>query len=448
LVPCFQHPATLLRIARSNAQQPVNLFPLRTAVQQGTCVVQSPSTPAVFDATRMRRYSILIIAIFLLSAVVLVASSHDMIDPQGKPLGYDFITFWGASDLTLHGKPEAAFDAAQTLAAQKKAIGDTTVSFFWHYPPTFQLLVTPLALAPYIVFYLLFISLGFAAYLFALRPLLNQPHPLLLLAAFPPTLLCLYHGQNSVYSAALLGCAVWLSEKSGRRALLAGACVGLLAYKPQLGILAPLAFAAAGQWRLFATAAITAIAFAGLATLVFGVGLWSTFLGNFPFVQTLIEDQVLPWRKMPSIWVFARGFGLPTTAAYVLQAISALAAAGVTIYVWRRCGMTRLSWAVLVSATLLVPHYVFDYELTLLAIPCAILASDMAERGASRREKGVLLAIFAIAGATAPITGLIQVQIGFPLLAATLWLTTRRALLGAKPLAPILPIWRRRERPA
>src|SRR5690242_6919700 len=126
----------------------------------GTSVAQpsDSQTPAVFDATRMRRYPMLIIAIYVVAAIVLVATSHDMIDPLGKPLGYDFITFWGASDLTLHGKPQAAFDAAQSLAAQQKAIAETYVEFYWHYPPTFQLVAAPLALLPYALSYLIFIG--------------------------------------------------------------------------------------------------------------------------------------------------------------------------------------------------------------------------------------------------------------------------------------------------
>jgi alpha-1,2-mannosyltransferase len=385
----------------------------------------------LFDARRMRDYPMMVLAIFLLAAIGLVWTSASLVDATGKPLGYDFITFWAASDLTLQGRPEAAFDHAQALAVQQTAVTGSEVVFFWHYPPTFQLLAAPLAFLPYLPSYLAFAALGYAAYLFALRPLVRQPRPLLLLAAFPAAVFCFYHGQNSTYSAALLGCAVWLSERKDRKALLAGVCIGLLAYKPQLGVLAPLAFAAAGQWRLFAVAAVTSLGFCAIATLVLGPGLWMVFASNFPFVKELVETGALPWAKMPSAWVFARMLGAPETAAYVLQGLVALTAAGVVAFVWRTCGMTRLSWAVLISATLMVPHYLFDYELTLLAIPCAILASDMAERGATRAEKLTLLAVVALCGFIAPLTSAAHVQVGFPMLAAILWLSARRALAAA-----------------
>ena len=388
----------------------------------------------------MFRYPVMVLVIFAFSAVALVATSRDMVDFRGKPLGYDFITFWGASKLTLEGQPEAAFDPASTLAAQASAVAGSEVDFFWHYPPTFQLVAAPLSLLPYPIAYLAFVLAGFTAYLLMLRPLMRQPHPGLLLAAFPAALICVYHGQNSLFSAALIGGAVWLADRGARGQLLAGLCIGLLAYKPQLGILLPFALAAAGQWRMFAAAAVATLVFIGAATLAFGSELWVTFLDNLPFVQTLVESGALPWDKIPSAWVFLRMLGAPQDATYAIHIASALCAAGLAIYVWRRCGMTRLSWSVLIVATLMIPHYVFDYELTLLAVPIAILMSDMAERGATRTEKLALLGVIALSGATAPITGAIHVQVGYPLLLCMLWLTTTRALKAAgADIKPLLP---------
>ena len=104
----------------------------------------APAGP-LFDRQRMFHYPLIILAVFALGAVLLVATSRDMIDFRGKPLGYDFITFWGASDLTLEGRATDAFDPAEALKAQQKAVQGSEVDFFWHYPPTFQLVAAPLA---------------------------------------------------------------------------------------------------------------------------------------------------------------------------------------------------------------------------------------------------------------------------------------------------------------
>lgn len=384
--------------------------------------------PALFDRERMLNYPRIVVALFIASAILLVAMSHDGLDLKDRPLGYDFITFWGASELTLEGRPEAAFDMVQSHEAQQKAIPASRSVYLWHYPPTFQLLAAPLALMPYPVAFFVFIGLGFAAYLYACRPLLDQPHPYWLLAAFPPALLCIYHGQNSLYTAALFAGAILASERRARGALWSGLFIGLLAFKPQLGLLIPLALMAAGQWRIFLAAAAATLAFAGLATAVFGIGLWQAFFDNLPLVRMIFEDGSLPWAKIPSAWVFFRYLGVSADISYILQALTALGAAATVIVVWRRVGMTRGSWAVLVTAGLLVPPYIFDYEMALLAVPFAILMSDMAERGAGKGEKWLLLALIVGLPFASFLAQASHFQFGFPLLVASLWLTVRRAL--------------------
>jgi arabinofuranan 3-O-arabinosyltransferase len=42
--------------------------------------------------------------------------------------------------------------------------------------------------------------------------------------------------------------------------VLAGICLGLLTYKPQFGLLFPIALIAVGHWRVFVSASVTAIA--------------------------------------------------------------------------------------------------------------------------------------------------------------------------------------------
>ncbi len=53
-------------------------------------------------------------------------------------------------------------------------------------------------------------------------------------------------GQNSTWTAALSGSGLSLLE---RRPLLAGGLLGLLIYKPQLGLLIPVALLAGRHWR-------------------------------------------------------------------------------------------------------------------------------------------------------------------------------------------------------
>lgn len=390
------------------------------------------ATP-LFDPQRMRVYPRIVVALYAAVAIGLFMWSKSWLDMWGKPLGYDFITFWSASYLTLRGHAADAFNAKEIFLAQRVATPGETI-FLWHYPPTFQLLSAPLSLMPYIVSYLAFIGATLAAFVLTTRRLLGNSEAVWLLLASPAVYICVLHGQNSFLSAAIFASAILLIEK---RPVMAGICLGLLAYKPQLGILLPLALALAGQWRVFFATAATALAFAGISTLVFGIDLWVAFFKDGAVVRQIMENGFLPWEKMPSAFIFFRLLGVPQGVAYGLQAVTAIAAAASVAVVWRRFGATRLSFAVLIVATMLVPPYIFDYEFAILVVPLAILANDMIVRGASRFEKITLLILYVVPIHVAPATEATHLQIGFLALAAALALAVRRVYSAAlEPLAP------------
>lgn len=379
----------------------------------------------LFDPERLRVYPRMALVFYVLVAAGVVATAKAGIDLFGKPLGYDFITFWSAGYLTLKGHAADAFDVHRIYLAQRVAVPAGDSIFLWHYPPTYQLLVAPLALLPYYVSYLVFTGTTLAAYALTLSRLLRQKEAILLLVAFPGAFICAFHGQNSFLTAALFaGAALTIEKRPG----LAGLLLGLLAFKPQLALFVPLALLAAGQWRAFFAAGATAFLFSALATFVFGVDLWIVFLKNATLVREIMQDGFLPWGKMPSAFIFLRLLGLPEWFAYGAQALTALAAGACVVLVWHRRGPTPLAFAVLVAAALIALPYVFDYEFALLAVPLAVLATDMAERGAGRNEKIALVALYALPAVVASVANTTHIQIGFPLLAAALAMSVRRAL--------------------
>ena len=98
---------------------------------------------------------------------------------------------------------------------------------------------------------------SFAAYLATMRAILPRPETLLVAAAFPAVFVNVGHGQNGFLTAALLGGALhWLD----RRPWLAGVLIGCLAYKPQFGVLIPIALLAADDGTRSAAAIATVAA--------------------------------------------------------------------------------------------------------------------------------------------------------------------------------------------
>jgi hypothetical protein len=352
---------------------------------------------ALVTAERLRVYPLILLAAYAVAAVGWVLMSADGIDPGGKPLGYDFITFYAAAVLALEGRAVEAFSPATILAAQQAAVPANRMLFLWHYPPTFHLVVTPLGLLPYGLAFLAFAILNVGALLALVRHVADHRLALLLAIAFPALFINTFHGQNGALNAALFGFGLLLLE---RRPILAGVLIGLLAYKPHLGLLIPFALAAAGYWRSFGAAAATVLAFCGLATLAFGWDYWRVFLANLSLTSQVLEAGALPWAKMPTLFAAASLLGAPTALAYALQAAIALPACALAIWAWRRPGPLDLKVALLAVAALTPSPYLFDYDLALLAIPCAILARHALAGGDGRAGAAFLVGI-----ATLPVVG-------------------------------------------
>tara|TARA_R110000824_G_scaffold118960_13_gene271879 strand:- start:13658 stop:14884 length:1227 start_codon:yes stop_codon:yes gene_type:complete len=396
--------------------------------------MSTPSSKPLFDPERLRVYPRLAVAIYILAAIALVTTATDMVDVFGKPLGSDFITFWGASHLTLQGDALAVFDYKSILIAEQVAVPANEMVFLWHYPPIYQMFVTPLALLPYGVSYFVFVGLGLCLYVLALRPLFDRglavgSDAIFILLAFPGAFICAFHGQNSFYSAAIFVGGLLALERG--RPWLAGFVLGFLIYKPQLGALLPFAFLVTGQWRVFIATGLTVAIITGIATVVFGIDLWHAFFQNTALVRGIMENGFLPWSKMPSAFVFMREIGMPEPLAYAAQIVTAIGASVCTVYVWWKKGPCRMSWAVLIVATLLIPPYTFDYEFAILAPTLIILGGDMVQRGADYREKVLLVALYVLPICVAPLAGVTHFQLGFPLLVLTLGLAVRRAFADA-----------------
>src|SRR5438552_3745364 len=178
--------------------------------------------------------------------------------PNGKRIGTDFSNVYAAGKLTWQGRRADAYDPALQHAAEKAVFGGREVPFYgWHYPPFFLAVAFLVASLPYAFALALWLAASLAAYLAAIRAILPRPQTLLIAAAFPAVFINIGHGQNGFLTAALLGGALhWLD----RRPWLAGILIGLLAYKPQFGVMIPLALLANQRWSSIAAAIATVAA--------------------------------------------------------------------------------------------------------------------------------------------------------------------------------------------
>lgn len=380
---------------------------------------------------RMRGYSLILLGICIIVAAGWLALSDSLIDRNGKPVGTDFSNVYAAGDLTWQGRPADAYQPALQHAAEKAVFGGREVPFFgWHYPPFFFAVAFVVAAVPYAWGLAIWLAASFAAYLAVMRAILPGPQTLLVAAAFPAVFVNIGHGQNGFLTAALLGGALhWLD----RRPWLAGILIGLLAYKPQFGVLIPLALLAGGRWSAIGAAAATVMALVAVSFVTLGGGVWHAFADSMTFTQTVVLEQGgTGWEKIQSVFSAARMWGADIRTAYAVQIALALMLAASLTWLWQSEAAFELKASALASGSLLATPYVLDYDLVVLAVAIAFFARHGLNRGFRDYEINLLAAAWIVPLLTRSIGALTGLPLGLLALLAIYSLTIRRAVLDRK----------------
>jgi len=377
-------------------------------------------------AARARGYSLILLGICALAIAGWIAVSPGLIDPNGKPIGTDFSNVYAAGKLTWQGHPADAYDPALQHAAEKAVFGDREVPFYgWHYPPFFLAVAFLVASLPYAFGLSLWLAASLAAYLAAVRAILPRPETLLIAAAFPAVFINIGHGQNGFLTAALLGGALhWLD----RRPWLAGILIGLLAYKPQFGVMIPIALLASQRWSSIAAAIATVAALVAVSLAALGGGVWHAFADSMNFTQTVVLEQGgTGWEKIQSAFSAARNWGADLHTAYAIQIALGLALAATLAWLWHSDAAFELKASALATASLLATPYVLDYDLVVLAISIAFLARHGLARGFRDYEISLLAAAWIVPLLSRGIAGVTGIPLGLIAMLALYSFTLHRA---------------------
>jgi arabinofuranan 3-O-arabinosyltransferase len=221
--------------------------------------------------------------------------------------------------------------------------------------------------------------------------------------------------QNGCFTAVLLFWGLSLIE---RRPVAAGILLGTLSFKPQLGLLLPVALAAGGHWRACGTAILCGSLLAALSLFVFGPAAWVGFLDRLDLQLRVAELAALSWTRMPTVFALMRLLGANPWAAYLAQGISATAAAAAVGALWHgRCPLGVKS-AGLAIGILLATSYIWDYDMVILVFAAAWFAGEAAKTGFQPWEKITTLALLTLPALSLGPAKLLGLQIA-PIL---LWL--------------------------
>jgi len=350
------------------------------------------------NARRLRDYPRIFLALYMLAIVMVLAVSADGIGPGNRPLGTDFMDVWSAGVMAQEGRPAEAYDFAKHFEVQEAALpwGDTDradIPFYgWCYPPMFLLLAYVLAFLPYLAALLLWMISTLPLYLAAIRAIVPGQVAMVAALAYPGVFVTLGHGQNSFLTAALLGGGLVLLKS---RPLMAGVLFGVLSYKPHFGLLLPLALLAGGHWRAIFSAGMTVLAVAGASWLAFGTDTWLAFFHSLEQTRTFILEQgPTGWQKIQSSFSAVRMLGGDIPLAYAVQIFVTVFCAFWIVRVWRSGLASELQYALLATGAILSTPYVLDYDLMVMALPIAWMASYGLREGFLKWEKMALVMVW------------------------------------------------------
>jgi alpha-1,2-mannosyltransferase len=421
---------------------------------------------------RVRLAAVTLIIVSVASLLFLVVTAHGAVDRQGRPIGTDFSDVYAAGTYVLDGNPDAPFAPPQQYAREQVIFGAATPFYGWHYPPYFLFVAGALAKMPYGVALAVWQASTLALYLLTIWAIVS-PSPrrregrgegaftldsdlrrsdslrgpltlasldlspragrgdhflwFLLALAFPAVLINIGHGQNGFLTAALLSGALVALD---RRPIIAGILFGLLVYKPQFGLMIPLALVAGGRWRCFAAAAATIAVLTLVTTLAYGPQVWHAFLVSTQFSRTVVLEQgSTGWQKIQSLFSWARMWGAPIPLAYALQAVLTIALGAGIVWVWRSAASPALKSTALCLAAILATPYSLDYDMMVLAPAIAFFAVDGVTRGFRPWEKTALAALWLVPLVARSVAQATLIPLGVPAMLAVFALVLRRAEL-------------------
>jgi arabinofuranan 3-O-arabinosyltransferase len=307
-------------------------------------------------------------------------------DAAGRLLSTDFVNVYAAGKFALSGAPVSAYDWPTHKAMEVRVLGyDFTGYYGWHYPPFYLFVAAALAASPYAVAHAGWSAVSFVPFVAAVRTSAAGNTGYLLAISAPALVGNVLIGQNGFLTAALIGFTLAFLEK---RPVLAGICLGLLTYKPHFGILFPVALAAAGYWRAFFAAAVTAGALAAASIAAYGIEPWLAFARWLPVTsQAFLSDGRAEIEKMQSLFALSRTIGAAEWIAWSAQ-IALTGAIAVAIWtIWKsRDHAYELKAAALGIGVLLATPYIYLYDMVTITIPIAFLIALGMSRGFLRHE--------------------------------------------------------------
>lgn len=292
-------------------------------------------------------------------------------------VGRDFLNFWMYGRAAQLPDPGQWYDPHIYNDALAALLGAGYPGQNWSYPPTMMLLMAPFGALGYLPALALWSALGLAIFVPVIWRFLGDRRAAIAVLCSPAAVFGFISGQLCFIATALLiGAFAWLD----RRPVPAGILIGLLTLKPHLGILLPVMLAVSRRWRVFVTAAVTALALAAASILLFGVTPWADYIGiGLPVQNVVLADAggiATPF--YPTLFMNLRGIGVGYGAAMGAQIALTLAAVALVAWAFRNRADAdpRVLMALFFACSVAALPYMLAYDTLPLCIAAIALLAD------------------------------------------------------------------------
>jgi len=301
-------------------------------------------------------------------------------------IGRDFLNFWMYGRAAFTPDPSRFYDLVEYHRALDALLGPNYPGQNWSYPPSIFFFAAPFGWLGYLQALLIWTVLGAALFIAVARAHIRDSRVLVALILSPAAVLCVVSGQSSLVTAAMLVTIFfWLD----RRPIAAGILIGLLTLKPQLGLLLPVMLIASGRWRVFASAAVTALVLMGATAAVFGPQVWVDFATKGLAANNLVlaDPERIATPFYPTVFMNLRGINLPYGIAMAVQlCFSGLTVAAVAwAYRFRRDADPLLLMALFLACAVGGTPYLLSYDTLALAFAALLLLAGGSLDATGRR---------------------------------------------------------------
>jgi len=385
-------------------------------------------------ARRLRAHGT-ILALCLWSLYIWNVATPTLRDRSGNLKGTDFLHFYTLGSLALEHNGADLYDMkAQAAVAVERVPDAAGIRYLPLYPPQVSILFAPFALLPYAWALSLWWLLNSAAYaaccyaVFRACPNLQRfgGTAVVLAVAYPAFFHLIAWGQTS--GLALISFTAMFFLLNSRREFSAGMALGLLIFKPQLGLVAAILFLSVGAWKVLAGALASASAELAAGVLYYGTGPlreWIHVLWNLPVLMRSLEPKPYQTHSLRSFWSMLLPWSRVSLSLYVISGVIVLA---LTVACWRRRSLPlSVRYSSLLFASVLVAPHLTVYDLVIL-VPAIFLLSDWLvgqEPGRMTWWVGTLLYLVYALPLLGPVTRYTHVQLSVIAMAAVLYLVWR-----------------------